>query len=122
MGDHKIETKQFKSRYLSAFVFGASFAVGWSPCVGAILGSVFALAISNPSLSFVLLMAYSLGLGLPFLIVGLFTEQAMAFIRKSKAFLKYFNIVVGIFLIALGILVFTDKLSLVTSFLILPGV
>ena len=118
MQDHKIEVKNYSTKYLTSFIFGASFAVGWSPCVGAILGSVFALAISSPGLAFGLLIFYALGLGIPFLIVGLFTDQAMRIIRKSSVFLKYFNIVVGILLLILGVLVFTNNLNLVASFLI----
>ncbi len=107
--------KKFSTSYVTSFLFGASFAVGWTPCVGAILGSVLTLAATQPSTSFGLLMAYSLGLGMPFLLVGLFTSQAIKFIGRSATFLKYFNIVVGIFLLIVGILVFTNKLSLIAN-------
>src|SRR3989344_3235882 len=111
--EHKLKvTKKFSITYVTSFVFGAAFAVGWTPCVSAILGSVLALAVSNPGMSFFLLMMYTLGLGLPFLAVGLFSEQAIKWINKSQKFLKYFNIIVGIFLIILGILVFTQTLNL----------
>ncbi len=118
MMDHKIEVKRLRSRYLTSFIFGAAFAVGWSPCVGAILGSILALAASQPGSSFALLIAYSIGLGIPFLLVGLFTEEVMLWISKSKSFLKYFNIIVGILLLALGVLVFTNNLAYVSYFLI----
>ena len=96
-------------------VFGSAFAVGWSPCVGAVLGSVLALAATSPGSSFGLLMVYSLGLGLPFLLMGLFTNKALELIRRFKVFFKYFNYVVGVFLIVLGVLVFTQNLHLVAS-------
>ena len=67
-------------------------------------------------MSFALLAVYALGLGLPFLIVGLFSGQAITLINKSEKFLKYFNIVVGIFLLILGVLVFTGTLNLVANF------
>ena len=115
--DHKIRVKKkFSVTYVTSFVFGAAFAVGWSPCVGAVLGSILALAVSQPGSSFALLTTYSLGLGIPFLIVGLFSGQAVAWINKSQKFLKYFNVVVGIFLIILGILVFTQTLNIVANF------
>ncbi|MCB9358967.1 sulfite exporter TauE/SafE family protein [Candidatus Woesearchaeota archaeon] len=115
--EHKLQVKKkFSITYVTSFVFGAAFAVGWSPCVGAILGSVFALAVTQPGLSFFLLVAYSLGLGIPFLIVGLFSEQALNWIRKFTTFMRYFNIIVGIFLIALGILVFTQTVNQVANF------
>ncbi len=115
--DHKFAVKKkFSITYLTSFVFGAAFAVGWTPCVSAILGSVFALAVTKPSLGFVLLMSYALGLGIPFLLVGLFTTQAVNLINRSATVLKYFNIVVGILLLILGILVFTNKLNVVSNF------
>lgn len=113
--EHKFRLLGLHPGYLTSFVFGAAFAVGWTPCVSAVLGSVLALAVSNPGLSFFLLIAYTLGLGLPFLLVGIFSEQAIAWINKSEKFLKYFNIIVGIFLIILGILVFTQTLNLVAN-------
>jgi len=115
--DHKVRVKKTKYQYATSFLFGASFAVGWSPCVGAILGSVFALAVSNPGTAFVMLISYSLGLGIPFLLVGLFTEKATKLLKKKGNVLKYFNIVVGILLLIIGVLVFTSNLSLVASFL-----
>jgi cytochrome c-type biogenesis protein len=119
--DHKLKAKRFSSSYVTSYVFGASFAVGWTPCVGAILASIFALAISSPASSFVLLLAYAIGLGIPFLIVGIFTEEAMAFIGRSEKALRYFNIVVGILLLALGVLVFTDNLTMIASFIVPKG-
>ena len=114
--EHKIAVKKkFSITYVTSFVFGAAFAVGWTPCVSAILGSVFALAVTKPGLSFILLISYALGLGIPFLLVGLFTSQAINLINKSATVLKYFNIVVGILLLVLGILVFTNKLNVVAN-------
>lgn len=115
--EHKLKVKKkFSVTYVTSFVFGAAFAVGWTPCVSAILGSVLALVVTKPALGFVLLMSYALGLGIPFLIVGLFTTQATKLISKSATFLKYFNIIVGILLLILGILVFTNKLNVVANF------
>lgn len=113
--EHKLKARKFKSSYVTSFVFGATFAAGWTPCVGAILGSILTLAINEPGSAFVLLMAYSIGLGLPFLFVGLFTEQFHRFIARSTTLLKYFNIVTGLLLLLLGILVFTGKLSMIAS-------
>jgi cytochrome c-type biogenesis protein len=116
--EHKLKVK-LKANYFTSFVFGAAFAVGWTPCVGAILGSILALAITSPGLSFWLLMSYALGLGIPFLLVGLFSDKAVKLISKSDKFLKYFNIVVGALLLIIGILVFTNNLNLVANFEIL---
>src|SRR3989338_4582755 len=81
--EHKFKVKKrFKYSYATSFLFGAAFAIGWTPCVGAVLGSILNLAIANPGSAFSFLLAYSLGLGLPFLIVGFFTSQASGFIEK----------------------------------------
>jgi len=110
--EHKLNVKRtFKSSYLASFVFGAAFAVGWTPCVGAVLGAVLTLAVSNPSSAFFLLLAYSLGLGIPFLLVGLFTNQAQRIISKSGKWLTYLKYVFGAILILMGVLVLIDKLS-----------
>jgi cytochrome c-type biogenesis protein len=62
------------------------------------------------------LLAYALGLGIPFLVTGAFFSQATGLIRRMVKYLKYFNPIMGAILIALGILVFTNQLSVVASF------
>lgn len=113
--EHKLQVK-WKASYFTSFLFGAAFAAGWTPCVGAVLGSVLTLAIANPAQAFPLLFSYTLGLGLPFLAVGIFTSQATSFISRAGKWLVYFNYVVGVLLLVLGILVFTNKLSLIANF------
>lgn len=115
--DHKVAVKtRFSSRYLTSFVFGIAFAAGWTPCAGAVLGGILGLAASAPVSAFFLLLAYALGLGIPFLLVGLFTAQASHLIaRYGKAF-GFVNTAFGVILILLGILVFTNNLSLVGNF------
>lgn len=118
--EHKIGVKKrFSSRYLTSLVFGAAFAAGWTPCVGAALGAILALAASHPAAAFSLLMAYSIGLGVPFLIVGAFASQAAALIEKIGPALVYINVAFGVMLIILGVLVFTQSLSLLGNIPIL---
>ena len=115
--EHKLKVKKkFKSVYVTSFIFGAAFAVGWTPCVGAILGAVLALAITEPSTAFFLLLSYSLGLGIPFLLVGLFTNQAQNLINKAGKWITYANYVFGVILIVIGIFVFTNQLSRIANF------
>lgn len=118
--EHKIRVKRLKNSYLSALVFGIAFAIGWTPCVGAILGSIYVLAASSPGIGFLLLLAFSLGLGIPFLIVGAFTSKLSGFLYRARRFLKYFNIIGGLFLIGVGILVVTGYIGLISVFLIGP--
>ena len=109
-------TKRFSSQHITAFMFGAAFAVGWTPCVGPILGAILTLAVTHPSSAFLLLLAYTFGLGIPFLLVGLFTNEAQHFIEKAGKWLYYINIIFGIFLIIIGIFVFTNQLGKIANF------
>ena len=106
---------RFKTSYITSFVFGAAFAAGWTPCVGPILGSTFALAATQPGAAYNSLLAYSMGLGIPFLITGAFFSQATGMIRKMVKHLKYFNLVMGSILIIVGILLFTNQLTLLSN-------
>ena len=113
--EHALNPEKGRNAYVTSFVFGAAFAVGWTPCVGAILGGILALAASQPGSSFALLFAYTLGLGIPFLLVGLFSVQALALIRRLGPFLRWFQVAMGLLLIVLGILVFTQSLASIAS-------
>ncbi|HLD59722.1 MAG TPA: cytochrome c biogenesis protein CcdA [Candidatus Bilamarchaeaceae archaeon] len=114
--EHKLQVKQSGNPYLSSFIFGAAFAVGWTPCVGAVLGGILTLAVTQPGSAFPLMLSYSLGLGIPFLFVGIFISQSSDAIKRIEPHLKWLNIIFGIILIILGILVFTDQLSAVANF------
>lgn len=107
---------KFKTTYITSFVFGAAFASGWTPCVGPILGTTLTLAATSPGAAYNSLLAYALGLGVPFLITGAFFSQATRIIRKMVKHLRYFNPVMGAILIVLGILVFTNQLSIIGNF------
>jgi cytochrome c-type biogenesis protein len=115
--DHKMRVGvSFRSRYLTSFAFGFAFAVGWTPCVGPVLGGILGLAASAPGEAFYLLLAYAIGLGVPFLVVGLLAAQASNFIAQYAEKLEYVTKAFGAILVLLGILVFTQNLSLVANF------
>ena len=121
--EHKIAVKvRFRSQYVTSFVFGAAFAVGWTPCVSAALGAILALATTQASSAFILLTAYTLGIGVPFLLVGLFAEQSQNLIRRMGRTLIYVQYVFGAILIAMGVLVFVGQLSRVANLAILTDV
>lgn len=107
---------RFKTSYLTSFAFGAAFASGWTPCVGPILGTTLTLAATSPGAAYNSLLAYSLGLGIPFLITGAFFSQATKAIRKMVKHLRYFNPIMGSILIVLGILVLTNQLNIIGNF------
>lgn len=99
-------------KYLGSFLVGNAFAVGWTPCVGPILAAILVLAGTSGSVSAGtgFLLAYSAGLMLPFLAVGIFTAQSAKFLVNHAKLLTYVNYFAGILLIFLGILVFTGNL------------
>lgn len=102
--------------YPLSFLFGLAFAASWTPCVGPILGTILTLAATTPSIAFNLLLAYSLGLGIPFILIGIFYSKSTKIIRTMSRHLKYYNLVLGSFIITLGILVFTNQLARIASF------
>ncbi len=115
--EHKIRVRKFRNNYVTSSVFGVAFALGWTPCVGAILGSVYTLAAVSPGLGFLYLMAFSLGLGIPFLLAGAFISRVSGFLRRAGPFLRYFSVISGAFLIAIGLLVVTNYIGFLQIFL-----
>lgn len=105
--------KNTEMGFFSAFLFGIIFSVGWTPCVGAFLGSALAMASSEGDTlkGIIMLLLYSLGLGVPFLFSAVLIDKlkgAFAFIKKNY---KIINTVCGIFLIIIGILMMTGVLN-----------
>jgi cytochrome c-type biogenesis protein len=90
-----------------------AFGAGWTPCVGPFLGSVLVLAGSTGSLreGVVLLLVYSLGLGLPFLVTGLLIERIMPAFRRVARFTPLISLASGAILVATGLLIFSGALA-----------
>jgi len=110
---------EISSGYLSSMLLGGAFAVGWTPCVGPILGSIFALASASPGSAFVFLTAYSIGIGTPFLLVGMFPNRFIGWIQSNMDKVKKVRVVFGYVMILLGLLIMTQNLELIASFGIL---
>jgi cytochrome c-type biogenesis protein len=115
--EHKIHARRFRNSYVTSSAFGIAFALGWTPCVGAILGSVYTLAAVSPGFGFLYLMAFSLGLGIPFLLAGAFISRVSGFLNRTGRFLRYFSVVSGMFLISVGLLVVTNYIGVLQIFL-----
>lgn len=98
---------------LSSLIFGATFAFGWTPCVGPILGSILLLASATTTVGqgALLLAIFSLGLAVPFLLVAFGIGSASQYIKKISKYLNIVSIIGGVFLILLGFVLFTNKLS-----------
>ncbi len=114
--EKKFFPKRAKASYPMSFIFGLAFAAGWTPCVGPILGTILTLAATTPSMAFNLLLTYSLGLGIPFILMGVFFSRATKLIHLMSKHLKYYSIILGSLIVVLGILVFTNQLALIANF------
>ena len=110
----------------AAFVMGMAFAAGWTPCVGPILGSILALAATTGSASqgALLLLVYSIGLGLPFILTALLFGRLKGVLRWVGRHSLVINRVGGLILIAVGILILTGRMGVLAGWLtsVLPGV
>jgi cytochrome c-type biogenesis protein len=98
-------------------VMGMAFAFGWTPCIGPVLGGVLGLAASRATLGsgLVLLVAYSLGLGVPFLATGLAFGRLTAVFARVRRRLWLVDLVAGAALVAFGVLLLTDNLHWLSS-------
>jgi cytochrome c-type biogenesis protein len=99
--------------YLRSFLIGAIFSFAWTPCVGPILGSILTLALSSETAwqGTYLLGTYSLGLGLPFLIMGLAFDSITPLLKRIRRYSAAIYIVSGLLLIAVGISILTNSLT-----------
>lgn len=101
--------------YTSSALMGLFFAAGWSPCIGATLGAILTLGFSQNSVGQAMWLSsgYSLGLGIPFLILALGLERAVGWVRKMARFRRAFQIASGIMIIAIGVLLVTNLMTLI---------
>jgi len=104
---------------IASLLFGASFALGWTPCVGPILGGIltFAATTANPIEGAYYLAVFSLGLGLPFMVVAFFFGSAAQYIARFERYLRWVSYAGGVLLIFLGILMLSDNLARWTIFM-----
>jgi len=114
--EKKLVPRRDRASYPMSFVFGLAFAAGWTPCVGPVLGTILTLAATTPAVAFNLLLAYSLGLGIPFVLIAVFFSRASRLIRAMSRHLKYYSVILGAFIVALGILVFFNQLAYIANF------
>ena len=97
----------------SSFIMGVVFSAGWSPCIGPLLGTILTVAAQtgDASQAVPLLTAYSLGLGIPFLITAGLMEGAQAILRKLQRYMRKIELVSGSLLIVIGLLVASGSLQ-----------
>jgi cytochrome c-type biogenesis protein len=110
--------------WLASFGLGAIFAIGWTPCIGIILGGILALAISSGTAvqGTVLLLAYTLGLGLPFLAIAAVYDRAPALTRPLVRHGRVVSLIGGLLVALIGVAMIFDWLSVLPRYFNFPGV
>jgi len=102
-----------------AFLVGAAFAFGWTPCIGPILGGILAYAgtLGDVHQGILLLSVYSLGLGIPFLLTAFGVNQFFRFFDRIKRHLGLLEKITGVIMVIMGVLIFTNTLILIPGYL-----
>jgi len=120
MRERRLQLQERPAGYLGAVLVGAAFGAGWIPCVGPILGSILTLAGTSETAGrgVVLLSAYSLGLGVPFLLSALALNGFNRFFQRFRPYMRVVEVGAGFLLVLIGILLFTGYLTLLNSYLI----
>lgn len=109
---------------VTSFLVGVAFAAGWTPCVGPVLAGIIGLASMSETVAqgAILLVAYSLGLGVPFLATALLMAQAGALLTRVKRYLNLVSIASGVLLVAIGLLMLSDTFRLLPQYFNWGGV
>ena len=116
----RYQIESYRPGIFGSYVIGLSFAFGWTPCIGPILGSVLSIAASSETVTYgiVLLMLYSAGLGIPFLIAAYAINGFMKFLSRIRNYIRVIEIFTGLLLILFGILILTNRIQELAFFFI----
>ncbi|CAK7067607.1 cytochrome c biogenesis protein CcdA [Tissierella sp. P1] len=108
------------TNWFSSVLMGMAFAAGWTPCFGPVLGSILMYAGGTATVSkgVYLLLIYSIGMALPFILTALFINTFTRFMNKADKFLKYMPIISGFIMVVFGLLVFFNKMMSISRFLL----
>jgi cytochrome c-type biogenesis protein len=117
--EKRIETKT-NNNFFSPILIGMAFAFGWTPCIGPILGSILVLAATEESINrgILLLIFYSLGLALPFILSGYLIQKFLIFSKNFRKNIDLVSKIGGIILLITGILILTNQLQALGYYLL----
>ena len=118
--DTRFQINNFKPGLIGSYIVGISFAFGWTPCIGPILGSVLSVAASSDSIYFGvwLLLTYSAGLGIPFLLAAAGIGYFLKFLVSIRSYIRPIEIFTGLLLILFGVLILTNRMQEIAFFFI----
>ena len=117
--DTRVQTKRRPAGFVGAMLVGIAFAFGWTPCIGPILSGILFLAGSQDTVGegVSLLLVYSLGLGVPFFATALAINRFFAALARIRKHYRAIELVSGALLVVIGLLIFTDKFTLLARWL-----
>ncbi|HYL21868.1 MAG TPA: cytochrome c biogenesis protein CcdA [Gemmatimonadales bacterium] len=119
MRERRIELARKPLGYAGSALVGVTFGAAWTPCIGPILGAILTMAAAQASLArgAGLLTAYALGLAVPFLLAAAALDRFLVWFQKFRPYLVWVDRIAGILLIVLGVLLVTDRFTLLASWL-----
>jgi cytochrome c-type biogenesis protein len=117
--DRRLHLQDKPVGYLGSVLVGMAFAAGWTPCIGPILGGIYTLAAASDSLGrgLLLLLAYSLGLAVPFLLAAWAVDRFLDWFQRFRPFLPWVMRATGILLVAVGLLLVTGQFTRLAAWL-----
>jgi cytochrome c-type biogenesis protein len=118
LGEKKVSITHKPAGYAGSFLVGIAFAAGWTPCIGPILAAILAVAATEEKVyqGIFLLFVYSLGLGVPFFLSALAMHRFLAVFNRFKKYIHAFEIITGIFLMVIGVLIYTNWLTRLSGY------
>jgi len=121
--EKRIQITKRPQNFLDSFVVGSAFGAGWTPCIGPILGSILLMAGQSGKLfsSIIYLLAYSIGLGVPFLMSAFFFSTFLKYIEKLKPWHRFIRIASGVFIINIGFFIMFGRFQYLNSFFLKSG-
>jgi cytochrome c-type biogenesis protein len=119
MKDTRLHLADKPLGYLGTVFVGIAFGAGWSPCIGPILGAILTMAANEADLGrgLTLLLAYSMGLAVPFMAAALMVERFLAVFAKMRKHMVWVNRFAGVLLILIGILMITNRFTMLANWL-----
>lgn len=117
MMDKRVQVRRSNRSYVTSFLVGIGFAAGWSPCIGPILGAILLIASqAHTGQAVILLLAYSLGLAIPFFVTAAAIGSALGVLNRIKRFLPAIEFTAGAFLVATGLVLVTNSFLKIAGF------